>query len=262
MTVTDNTQTDDILAALEARIAPVHLKRKFLKVLIYGPSGGGKTVFQGGAPSPLIVDVEKGAFSLNNHPDLYDISKVNTFEYRSFKQLETLVEKLNEGALPHIETLAIDSMSELHKRGLAEITEREFKKRPGSRNRYVPETEDHTENNEHIRRLTSALRDLNRNIIVTAHHRTVQNKDGSLGSVFPDFSEKLANTLAGIFDVVGFLMVKEIDGKEVRSLRVRTDGIVTCKTRLGALPDVIIDPTWADLWSAFEKQEDEETPTG
>lgn len=249
-----------ILDKISARISPLGLKRKVGKFMLYGPSGGGKTVLAGQAPNPLIVDVEKGTFSMSNHPDLIDSSKVKVLEYVSFYQLEELVKLLNQGEFPEVETLVIDSMSELHKRGLAEVTQREYRGGSGRnkdgarRNQFVPETEDHTENNEHIRRLTSALRDLNRNIIVTAHHRTVPNKDGSQGPIFPDFSEKLANTLMGIFDVVGYVNVRKVDGQDVRSMRVRTDGKVACKTRLGALPDELIDPTWTDLWKAVEAQ--------
>jgi hypothetical protein len=111
------------------------------------------------------------------------------------------------------------------------------------RNRFVAETEDHTENNEHIRRLVDALKDLDRNIVITAHARTVAQKNGSI-KIYPDFSEKLSNTLAGMMDIVGYMTMREVEGKTVRVLRVRSNGLITCKTRFTNMPDELINPTW------------------
>lgn len=272
MTVSSNQPTGSqpapaksILEQISARISPLANKTKRGKFFIYGPSGHGKTVLAGQAPGAIIVDVEKGTVSLFNHPDLISTKDVKILEYRSFYQLEEFIKLLNQGEFPEVETVVIDSMSELHKRGLAEVVEREWKNGTGrnsdgqKRNRYVAETEDHTENNEHIRRLTSALRDLDRNLIVTAHHRTVEGKSGALRAIYPDFSEKLANTLAGIFDLVGYMSIKQENNQEVRTLRCRSDGVITAKTRLDALPAELVDPTWSDLWKAVEAQADSDT---
>jgi hypothetical protein len=229
--------------------------RQWLKVLIYGPMGSGKSVLLAQAPKPLIVNVEKGLLALRNHPDLINMDEVYPMEYKNFQQLESFIAKSNQN-LPELafyETFGVDSMSELHKRGLAATVQREFKANSYGRNLYRAETDDHTENNEHIRQLVSSMRDLNRHVVLTAHHRTVQQKDGSI-KTYADFSEKLANTLAGIMDVVGYLSIEDVDGQEVRQLRVRTDGYIACKTRLEALPDVITNPTWSVLWDAFQKQ--------
>jgi phage nucleotide-binding protein len=246
--------TDQVLEAILGRISDASLAAKHAKVLVFGPSGTGKTSFAAGAPKPLVVDVEKGGISIKNH---YAPGTVKVLEYKSFYQVEELVKYLNEGhpAFDDVETLVIDSMSELHKRGLAEITEREWRKDPVSRNRFVAETEDHTENNEHIRRLTSAMRDLNRNLVVIAHHRVIMNKDQTVRAVIPDFSDKLANTLAGIFDVVGFLSLQEKQGEAKRYLRVRGDGTIAAKTRLDALPVVIENPSFSTIFDAVQQQQ-------
>jgi phage nucleotide-binding protein len=253
------TPTDQILQGLLGRISDSAISAKHAKVLLFGPSGTGKTVLGAGGPKSLVIDVEKGAVSLKNH---YAPGVVKVLEYKSFYQVEELVRYLNENhpAFADIETLVVDSGSELHKRGLAEITERKWRAEGANmgnqQRRYTAETEDHTENNEHIRRLTSALRDLNRNLVFIAHHRVVMNKDNTVRAVIPDFSDKLANTLAGIFDVVGFLSVQEKDGVAKRYLRVRTDGVIAAKTRLDALPTIIEEPTFDVIYDAVLKQKD------
>lgn len=246
-------KTDEILEGLLNRISPVGTRQRKLKVMVYSEPGAGKSVFMGTAPKNLVLDVEDGLSSLSNHPDMVKDS-VAELPYKSFFQAEELIKRLQDDVpqLAQFETFSVDSMSELHKRGLAEVVEREWKKNPLAVNRYVAETEHHTENNEHIRRLVSSLRDLDRNIIITAHARTVQQKNGSI-KVYPDFSEKLANTLAGIVDIVGYMEKREIEGKVVRVMRLHSNGLVTAKSRIGGFPAEIQNPTWDILWDGFQK---------
>jgi len=250
---------DPILDAILNRIVPVKSKerRRKLKVLIYSDPGCGKSVLAGTAPDNLFVDAEDGLVSLDNHPDLIP-DTVYAYPYKSFRGFEAMVQKLNENPveLSHIKTVTIDTISELHKKGLQEVTEREWEKSPLANNRYVAETEHHTENNEHIRRLVSSLRDLDRNLILLSHARTVEPK-GRPAKTYPDFSEKLANTLAGIVDIVGYMYLKEVEGKTVRVLRLQGDGVVVAKTRIGGYPDELINPTWNDLWECFQKAHDQ-----
>lgn len=242
---------DAFLEALLNKITPVQETRKTLKVLIFSDPGAGKSSLMGQAPNNLIIDVEDGLASLNNHPDLLG-KNVKVLKYKSFEALEMVIHKLHEAPpeLADIETLSIDSVSELHKRGLAETMERDWRKNPISNNRYLAETEHHTENNEHIRRLVSSLRDLDRNLIMTAHARTTEPK-GQPVKTYPDFSEKLANTIAGIVDIVAYMYIKEVDGVKRRILRFHSNGSITAKTRIGGFPEEMLDPTWNDIWSIF-----------
>lgn len=246
-------EVDDVLAQIMGRIAPAGEAKSNLKVMVYSEPGGRKSSFCGSAPNNLIVDTEDGLTALKNPAAGLDLSTVSVLPFKSFYQVEQLVDRMNKDVpqLAQFETLSIDTMSELHKKGLAEITEREFEKAPASRNRFVAETEDHTENNEHIRRLVSSLRDLDRNLIITAHARTVQQKDKSI-KIFPDFSEKLANTLAGMMDVVAYVEKKEINGEIHAVWWCDSNGYITAKNRIG-LPAQIVDPTWETIWEFFEK---------
>lgn len=244
---------DAILDSLLGRITSADKAKSNLKILVYSEPGARKTSFLGTCPNNLIVDVEKGLASLRTAPNV-DMSKLSVLPYRSFFQIEALVEKMNMGVpqLAQFETLSIDSVSELHKKGLEEVTKREFAK-GGRVSQYNAETEDHTENNEHIRRLVSSLRDLDRNIILTAHARTVQQKDKSI-KIYPDFSERLANTIAGIVDVVAFVQLRENDDKTEAVWHFESDGFITAKQRIG-LPKTLIDPTWDTIWGYFEKHQ-------
>lgn len=244
-------EADSILDSLMARISPVESKSKFLKILVYGMPGVGKTVFTATAPSPLIIDVENGAHSIKNHADLVD--NAEALEFKSIFQVETLIKYLGDRAEPldKFETIVVDSFSELQKRDLDEIVRAEAAK-DSSRNKYLPIGPDYNVNTEHMRQIASALRDLDRHIIVTCHVK--EEKDDSTGRLLvrPNLTPKLAGTLAGIFDVVGYMSLN--DG--TRSLQVHPTPTVTAKTRIGNLPAVMENPTFSDILTAFTNHKD------
>ncbi len=146
---------DKILDALMARIQTVDEGIDYAKVLIYGPPGVGKSVLAAGAPGALLVDVEKGKRSLKNHPELTD---VKVLEFRSIVQLELLINKIAEGALPWVETLIIDSFTEIQKRDLDDVLQARAGNDPAAK--YIPTGPDYNANTEHMRQIASALRNL------------------------------------------------------------------------------------------------------
>lgn len=243
-TSNESAPVDDILEKLMARIAPVHAAPKRRKVLIYGDPGTGKTVFCGSAPSPLLVDVERGASSLSNHDEYANVA---VMEFRSIAQLELLISKLAEGALPQYETIVIDSFSELQKRDLDDILIK-ASRTDASRNQFLPTGPDYNINTEHMRRIASNLRDLDRNVIVTCHVK--EEKDDSTGRLLvrPNLTPKLAGTMAGIFDVVGYMSVVGTGDSVTRTLQVHPTNKITAKTRVGGLPPVIENPTFTSLF--------------
>lgn len=250
-------QQDDILDAIMARVKPVTEAKPNLKILLFSDPGGRKTSFAASAPNNLIIDSEDGMTSLFNSEAAKHVKwdSVQAIPFMSFYQVEQLIDRLNKNVpqLAQFDTITVDTLSTLHKKGLAEITEREWKNGAGvnkdgiRRNRYVPETDDHMENNEHIRRIVDALRDLNRNVIITTHLRMVQNKDKSF-RFFPDFSEKLANTINGMMDVVAY--VEQTKNGVV--WHTVSDGYIQAKNRIG-LPAQIENPTWETIYEYFQK---------
>jgi phage nucleotide-binding protein len=242
-------EADSILDALMGRITTVDNKSKYLKILVYGNPGTGKTVFTATAPSPLIIDVEKGAHSINNHPNLRN---AKALEYKSLFQVEQLIKYLGADApqLAEFKTIVVDSFSELQKRDLDAIVKEEAEK-DANRNKFLPIGPDYNVNTEHMRMIASALRDLDRHIIVTCHVK--EEKDETTGRILrrPNLTPKLAGTLAGIFDVVGYMATSGSGENTTRTLQVHPTADVTAKTRIGNLPAVIENPTFDAIYTAF-----------
>lgn len=221
-----------------------------LKMMVFGEPGSFKSSFVATAPNNLIVDLEDGLISAKHSP--HGVAEnVRPYKWKGFDHWEKTIQVLGSDPeeLNWVEVLTIDTFSEMHKRGLQEIMEREWRKRP-SINRYVPETEHHTENNERMLRMVRALRDLNRDILISTHSRTVEPKNKP-SKTYADFSESLSNKLMGMMDVVGYMEKRVVDGKVVAVMRFQGDGSIHCKQRIG-LPDELINPTYADIKRVWE----------
>lgn len=243
----------EFLDLLLNKIEPINKSKTKLKIMIYSDPGAGKTTFAGQVPNNLIIDAEEGTQSILNHPELM-AEGVARLPYKTFEGLEKTIEEFHKAPeqLSRFTTISIDSLSNLHKRGLAEVTEREWQKNPALNNRYVAETEHHTENNEHIRRLVQQMCDLPQNVILTAHKRLIEPKNMP-AKTFPDFSEKLANTISGMMDIVAYMYMAEIDGEEKRVMKFHPSSGIAAKCRWASFPDNMVDPTWAKVQEILDK---------
>lgn len=227
-----------------------------LKILIYGDPGSMKSSLAATAPNNLVADLEDGLMAAKFSPHGV-ADNVRPYPWMGFENFANLIGTFlsNPPELDWVETFTIDTFTELHRRALAEITEREWRRRPGSVNRYVPETEHHMENNERMLRMIRALRDMNRNLILLTHATTVEPKNKP-AKTYPDFSEKLANKIEGMMDAVGYAEKKVIEFPEGKKLcqvvKFRTDDGVHAKTRI-PLPAEMINPTMADILKVWEE---------
>ena len=247
-------EADKVLDALLGRIGDVFDQDPFIKIMIYGDPGVGKTTLSASAPDWLMVNIEKGAKVLKNHKNLVG-PNCQALQFKSVFQLEQLLKYLEQDhpAFAQYKTIIIDSYSELQKRDLDEIVRVEAAK-DASRNKYLPIGPDYNINTEHLRQIGTALKNLNRHVIVTAHVK--EEKDDSSGRLLvrPNLTPKLAGTMAGLFDVVGYLQrTTDASGNEVRTLQVHPTNKVTAKTRIGGLPPVIENPTFDILLTAYNK---------
>lgn len=235
---------DEILSNVLGRIGDIGTSHHF-KLMIIGPPGQGKSSLLASANNMLAYDFEDGLISAKAAP--HGVGKgTKAIPYVNMDEFRTLVGALmnKHEALSQFEVFGIDTLSDLHKRDLAEITERDWRRQP-SRNRYVPETDQYTEVNERIVRVVRALRDLPLDIIITSHSRTVEPKNGP-SKTYADFSESLSNKVMAMMDVVGYLQFKKVGDKMVPVLRTKTDGVIYCKSR-ASMPEEIINPSYQEI---------------
>jgi phage nucleotide-binding protein len=228
--------TDDILSRIMAKVSKPEITTSKLKVMIYGEPGVGKTHWAASSPRCLLIDVERGARTLIG-------KNVDVLEYVNIEQIEATIRLAKEGntAFDKYDTFAFDSLSEMQRR-LLDAQLLRIGKETGTPI-YKADWDVWGVNTQRLRSLMSAFRDIDKNLIVTAQAK--QEKDDSTGIIRwrPDLTPKLAATVAGLFDVVGYL---RINSQGERILQVQPSKTVLAKTRI-VLPKEILNPTWDSI---------------
>ena len=225
--------------------------KTYLKMMVIGEPGSGKSSFLGSADNALVQDFEQGLIAAKFSP--YGVgSGTKAIPYTNFNEFVQTIKLVRDRheALERFEIYAIDTLSDLSKRNLSELTERDWKKSPSTVNRYVPTTDHYVESNEKILRVLRSLRDIDRHVIIAAHSKTVEPKNRP-SKTYADFSESLANKISGMMDIVGYMESRVIDKKPTKVMRVVGDGSIMAKTRI-PLPEEILNPTLPDIIKAWE----------
>lgn len=230
-------------------------REPYIKVLIYGEPGAGKTVLAASAPNPLFLDVEHGTSSLLNHPELRGVKAI---PIKSWSDIEEIFWECKEGNVSQ-ETIVIDSISELQRKALDESLIRAAKIDPKV-NPNLPQFIHYKENTQVLRRMVIAFRELEKHLVIVAHETI--DKDESDGHMYrrPGVTPKLSDTLVGFMDVTGYLTRDTIEDKDssepgatkvVRKLQVHPTAHTVAKTRIGGLPTIIENPSFSVFQNAL-----------
>ena len=165
----------------------------FLKVLIYGAAGSGKTVFTGTAPKAIFASAESGLLSIADKSPSF-------VEVKTVKDLTDLYSFLSTQEHPY-ETVVIDSITEIN-----EIIKLEIEKRVGR----SMQLQDWGELSKKIRELFRKFRDLPMNVILVAQEHYMTDED-RIKKIVPSLNGKAATEIAYFMDIVGYINV-ENDG--------------------------------------------------
>src|SRR5512139_789011 len=115
---TRKTATATAPSDIESKIIPVNEVPVYLKVLVYGRSGTGKTTFIGTAPKPLLIlDVrEQGTTSIRSREDTF------VLRLEEWDELEEIYWYLAGSGKDRFKTVAIDTVTPLQDLALKKVT--------------------------------------------------------------------------------------------------------------------------------------------
>lgn len=241
-------------------IKPVSQTDKFLKVLVYGDAGVGKTSLAATATQnkamekTLIVNVEGGMLSITGS------GAMATEQIKSIKDVEDIMWALSskQEGFEHYNTCVIDSGTELQTLDLEEIAEAARKKN-SSREVDTVYLEDYGKSTTRLKRIFRHFRDLPMNVIVTALVKRemppMQSQKRDPIRVLPQFTAKLGDSLMGYVDAVWYMY--EDDG--VRHLLTQPEGPYMAKTRghnfSAAIGKDVENPNLSELYDILQKTE-------
>lgn len=227
-------------------------KPRYLKALIYGEPGAGKTYLVGTAPKPLFVDVEGGTMTIRDR----DIAVVKVTSWEDLEEVLDNLEAKTKGWEKY-ESLCLDSITEvqtlLHEQLLKEGAANSSR----SRDPDVMEMQDWGKSLVRMQRVMRRFRDLPMHVFMTSLSEEGLDNAKQL-RVRPALQGRMAMLLPAIMDVVGYLYTETDAEDELhRMLLVQQMGKYIAKDRTGNLGTVIQDPTAEGLIAGLSPKKEE-----
>lgn len=230
-----------------------------LNILIYGDSGVGKTRLAGSADdvpemrSVLVVDFEGGTETLK-----HSYPNCDTVRVENWKEMQAVYDELYASNHKY-RTVILDSLTEVQKFNMYNIMQKLIEEKGESRDVDVPSMREWGINLEQMRKFVRAFRDLKVNTIFTALMKS--DKDNKTGLTVKEvsLSGKLAKEVAAFLDIVVFMYMREMEvdneTKQTRLLLSQATDTCTAKDRTGKLPQVMIEPTMAEIMKYINDNE-------
>jgi len=237
-----------------------------INAIIYGLPGVGKTRLCASADAVpqmrrvLLLDVDGGALSAK---DLYP--GVERVPITTWKQIVDVQRDLASGMDHGFQTVILDTGTEAQKYDQASVMAQAAKiaaDKGEVRDEAVPSFREWGITQDHFRHMVRGFRDLPLNFLMTLHVKDQQNEMTGKVSKSPDLPGKLARQIAGFFDVVLYMYVKEVADPtatpekpkpniEKRLLLSSASELIIAKDRSDKLPPIIQDITMKSIYNTI-----------
>jgi len=272
--MTQATTSTSTTASVKPKTAPpfaikrVTTDSQWMKLLIYGMHGSGKTTLAGSAVDVesmgdvLMVSAESGNLTLLDNVRIKNLDNLDTIPVNNFDSVVKIyefltshikfrdandVEKLRgqeawlRGCDPsEIEnprkyrTVILDSLTEIEAYCMYKLlgTHGEFSTSMLDEDTKTAEFKEYKQNNNMVNLLVRAFRDLDMHVIVLCG-RAFEQDEMKKFLYSPQLTGKLRTQVQGYFDIVGYLVVGKTgdDGKAPRRLYVQPEGRWDAKCR-------------------------------
>lgn len=228
------------------------LSGQHTKILVYGPSGTGKTTLGGSMAlrmKTLMISAESGLLSLRNLKDEDgNPPSVDYVTVGCFADMEAAYHHL-KNAKHDYQGVVIDSLTEIQKVCKDAIMEQTKKD--------AMEMRDWGTLAHKIERMVRAFRDLPMHVIVTALDDAEADKITGEIKVWPALQGSVQKQLPAYFDLVLYAFTREVGEpdarKTVHAVLTQNSGKYVAKDRSGRLPKVIDDPNFGKIFDAIFK---------
>lgn len=194
----------------QAKVQDVGDTFEWLKILVYGMNGKGKTRFGASGPRPvLVVDCnEKGTLSIRNYPD------VKRFPIEVWSDIDLAYWYLQKNPDGY-QTVVIDTVTSLAQLCMKFVLGDEASRDP-TKDPSMPGRREWGKVGELMKTQILQFRNLDMNVVYLAQERRGfqdDNTDDEDPDIFPDVSPSVRGTLTAAVDVIGHVYVREVVAK-------------------------------------------------
>lgn len=218
----------------------VQKKPSWIKALIYGQAGSGKTRFCADASKPFWFDWEDSTETLRHWGDYKEIPVKKPLSIEELKK--DVNAAIND---PEIDTIVLDSITS----GL-DYYLRQFMAKQ-NRDRFQIYESDYKYATNVFGELFTILRDVDLHVLIIGHARVIRDVDtGNATGIYPDITPRLQQNLIRLVNLVGYMEVIPSGVKErTRRLYVNSTKVIEAKNRLNLQMTYIENPTFKELFN-------------
>ena len=212
----------------------------YIKLLLYGPKGAGKTKLCADAPDPEWWDFEGSTETLKHWPEYRNIpvkKPDNVMEcFKYLKQALAVGRK----------TVVLDTVTS----ALMKYMRAEAEERADKRDEFTFYEADYKYATQVFSKLFGALQDAPINVVIIGHRRQEKNKDGNITDIFPGVTPAIQEAMTMLVNEVFYLEDEPgLKGRQ-RKLYVNRTKIIEAKNRQNIQEDFLVNPEWKTIYNA------------
>jgi len=222
---------------------PVKEREVYIKALIYGQAGAGKTRFCADAPKPQWFDFESSTETLRHWPEF------ETTPVKTPKDVEELRRDIIHSIKdPDIETVVIDSITT----SLDYYLRRRMDSVAAKRDKYTLYEADYKYATQVFTDLFGFLQEAPINVVIIGHERIFRDNDtGTVTGIVPDVTPRLQQAVTRLVNVVGYMEVEPSMQKgPTRKLYLNRTKVIEAKNRLNIQEVYVTNPEWKEIFGA------------
>jgi len=217
---------------------------KNVVMMLYGPTGVGKTTFASTMPSPVILSIEKGDESLVDTPlgDLKSVADIHTIEEFN----EAWQNIVNGEWGDKFDSVVIDSLTEFQERLMDRILEEQGKNYPTIREWGIAK--------QRLLRMIRNMKDLGMNLLFICAEKE-ENSEGIVCKRPSLTGGDMPQRIGANCDIVGYYSAEQNEQGDLdRKIFVEPDIRFYAKHRLGEHLDSPIKPDFEVISNAIEER--------